>query len=184
MDNLYHINGDPKNLYWYMQDNWPIPFCKKHNMGMIGTDHFDRIRCEDCVEPVTLRARLHIYQQYVKRKIEGRTLARHFKPVRIDTDGSTVLADERREIGEEYFVESKLSDTDGGLQLMIIAGKRDGDSKKVQLFVEPGTKRLNFDRNSQDQHPAGIFTIVKATFKGSSQTIEDEAAETSDAVTT
>ena len=172
----YHVSGDPKNLYWYYETGsvWPLPFCTKHQIAMICDSDDKAIICIDCLDGISLGIFTYAERRrYVHQKIEGLKIAK-YKAVRLETEGSAVLAREEIVDNDDYFVDAKLSDTGGGLQLMVLVGKKDKSGKKVQLFVEPGTKRLNFDRNETDMHPTGIFTRIVAQFKDSSQVITAE----------
>jgi len=53
-------------------------------------------------------------RRFVQRKIEGKDIAK-LKAVRLDSEGAQILADETRVVNDNYFVETKLSDTDGDL---------------------------------------------------------------------
>jgi hypothetical protein len=175
---FYEIEGYPEGLIWLAQfsNRNPEPYCKEHTVklvktwvGRVGAYHFS---CPKDNEVFFLNNTVEIISDLARQEIFETDL-KELEIVRIDPGGYQVLAKESIKKDPRYWIEAKLSDTSKGLQLMVQAGKRDGDGKKVQLFVEPPSKRLGFDKSSKDQHPNGLFTEVKATFKDSTSTIEE-----------
>jgi hypothetical protein len=171
--NLYYIDGDPEAVVWYVpKEGDPIAYCKEHLVPLTYWDkaavseYMKRLECPFDQAVFQLRNITHIHRSFVKN-MTNRNALKDYKVVRVEAQGTTVLAKERVETDPRYFIESKLSDTSKGLELMVQVGKRDEKGKKVQLFVVPPSRRMGFDTSDKDFHPTGLFAEVRAIFKDS-----------------
>jgi hypothetical protein len=173
---IYQFLGDPEDFCWLYDGFFAVPSCSKHliELGWYPKNDYNSpydLACKIC------KIRIHNeidnftdLKSFGKQRIEAQSL-KDLQRIFIDEEGSAVLAREKIEKDPNYFVDAKLSNTSRGLQLMVIAGRKDENGKKVQLFVEPG--RMSFDHNRKDQHPTGLFAKVEATFKDSKTSIDD-----------
>lgn len=176
---FYELAGDAPGLLWFGQGRGvdPIPYCKTHRVALILYQHRPpRLQCPEDLEMFKLRINLVTDTSLARQKIYSEDL-RNLPIVRIDPQGYEVLAREINKKDPRYWVDAKLSDTGKGLQLMVQAGKRNVDGKKVQLFVDLPAKRMSFDYNAKDQHPSGLFTTLNAEFKDTETTISDTSLE-------
>ncbi len=171
---FYELSGDSEGLIWLagFSDDLPEAYCKKHRLKLIR----DRRRigyliCPEDRNSFNLRFDLeHEDANLARQKIFDKPLS-DLSLVRIDPEGYQVIAKETNRKNPNYWIESKLSNTSKGLQLMVQVGKRDELGEKVQIFVEPSAQRMDFDRGGKDIHPTGIFTKLTAEFKNSKNTI-------------
>ncbi len=168
---VYKIESDPEGIFWKPTKLSVKAYCEKHKVPL-HEEHplSEELECPIGDEWFTLKFKIQDYKKYVKEIIDNPDI-KDYKIVRIDSQGVGVLAKERNELDSRYFIESKLSDTQKGLELMIQVGKRDSKTKKVQLFVDLPAERLGFDKSSKDKHPSGMFSKITAEFKDSSTTI-------------
>lgn len=173
---FYTIEEDPEGIVWKMplwKNEVTTPYCKEHLVPLLYDSLLsDDLECPRGDESFELKYTLQKYREYVYQVVRDGELE-DLQIVRLDNKGSAVLARETNKTNPLYFIESKLSDTKKGLELMIQVGKKDG-SKKVQLFVDLPAERMGFDTSDKDRHPSGLFTEVKATFKDSSTIIEEK----------
>lgn len=146
----------------------PRAYCLVHKVSLQTPDLFNssRLVCPYDRAVFSLGIAYDDYQTYILDMI-NRDALKDLKIVRIDAEGATVLAKESIRKDPSYFIESKLTDTRKGLELMILVGKKDESGQKVQLFVDLPAQRLSFDHNAKDIHPSGLFSEIKATFKDS-----------------
>lgn len=169
---VYVLESDPEGIFWKPTMTSAKPYCHEHKVPLIEEGPFLRgLKCPVGDEVFQLKFGFQEYRKYVKEVI-GDPNIKDYKVVRLDTAGSTVLAKERVEIDSAYFIESKLSDTVKGLELMIQVGKKNEKGKKVQLFVDLPAERLGFDKSTKDKHPVGLFAKVTAVFKDSKTSIK------------
>jgi hypothetical protein len=164
---FYELEGDDQGLVWFAQfsNRQPVPYCKKHRLVLIQDPmSFRQLKCPEDNKIFRLRNNLPQDKELARQKIFHKAVE-ELELVRIDPEGYQVVAKETVKNDPAFWIEAKLSNTSRGLQLMIQAGKRDQSGKKVQLFVEPASKRMDFDRNGNDIHPSGMFTRVTAEFK-------------------
>jgi hypothetical protein len=182
-EKFYEFPEDPDGLIWLVKDpiKTPRPYCNKHRVRLVPEPmsfNFPKdliLVCPQDSEQFRTLHGLRIAANLVSQKVFN-TRLRDLKVVRIDPDGYQVLAKETVAKNPLYWIDAKLSNTSRGLQLMIQAGKKNKKGEKVQLFVEPAAKRMDFDRNGKDIHPNGVFAIVTAEFKESTTTISDKTS--------
>jgi hypothetical protein len=173
---VYTIESDPDGIFWRPRANGltPIPYCRIHGVPLnVGHPLSTELTCPIGDEEYDLKFDYQSYSGLVKEIVNNPDIKNH-KLIRIDNSGTRVIAKERIDTNPEYFIESKLSDTQKGLELMIQVGKTDKSGKKVQLFVDLPAERLGFDKSDKDKHPAGMFSEITATFKNSSTKITDK----------
>ena len=90
----------------------------------------------------------------------------------VNIDGELIRVQKDTVKDENYWLDVSLSkNKKGQLQLMVLAGERNG-AHKSQLFLDIDNQKLSFDQNNS--HPAEIFTKVQATFKKSISEIESK----------
>ncbi|HEX5395264.1 MAG TPA: hypothetical protein VFW52_02875 [Candidatus Saccharimonadales bacterium] len=175
---FFELEGDSKGLIWlaHFSNNPPVPYCKKHRLVLI-RDVMDvkLLKCPEDSERFTLRHHLAQDAELARQKIFHDSVE-NLELVRIDPEGYQVVAKETLRKDPNFWIEAKLSNTSKGLQLMVQTGKKDQSGEKVQLFVEPAAKRMDFDRGGSDIHPSGIFTKVVADFKDTSVEIADKTS--------
>ncbi len=143
----------------------PIPLCPKHNLRLtpIGSPIAlaMELKCDDCDHRYKIPRALEDEEAYVLNKIDSRQF-KQMKPLNLD-DEAVPLAKEKIAASAEspYWVEARLFNLKTGPTLVIYAGdkRREG---KTQVFVEPGARRVGFDR--ADSHPFEIFLKVEAIF--------------------
>lgn len=169
---FYELQGDPPGLVWLAQysNRDTIAYCKKHRVQLEMGDDVDELYCPDDNELFTLKNELSVIEKLARQKIFNDDV-KDLEIIRIDPEGYQVIAKESIKKDPDFWVEAKLSNTSKGLQLMVQVGKKDESGEKVQLFVEPAARRMDFDRNGKDIHPVGVFTKVIAEFKDSSSSI-------------
>lgn len=173
---FYELTGDPPGLVWLAQysNRPPEAYCKKHRIKLVIGDDVDELYCPEDNKSFTLKNEIAVIEELARQKI-FRNDVKDLQLVRIDPEGYQVLAKETISKDPSFWVETKLSNTARGLQLMIQVGKKDKSGNKVQLFVEPAAKRMDFDRSGSDVHPVGLFSKVTAEFKDSSTVIADKS---------
>lgn len=180
--NLYEIVGFPDGIVWELDAaSLVTPHCKIHKMqllefptAIIIEGHLvagDSLECPTDGQKFTLKYDIPNAKKHVQSALRANEL-KDYKIVRIDPEGYDVVAKEHVNLKSDFWIETKLSETAKGLQLMIQAGKKSEDGKKSQLFVDLPAQRLGFDVSSKDRHPSGLFTTVNATFRNSSTTID------------
>ena len=175
---FYEIEGYADGLIWLAQySNRNLePYCNTHRVKLVETwiprKSSYHLSCPKDNQVFYLNNSVEITLDLARQEIFETDL-KDLDIVRIDPQGYQVLAKESIKKDPRYWIESKLSDTSKGLQLMVQVGKKTEEGKKVQLFVEPPSKRLGFDKSAKDQHPSGLFTEVNAKFKDSQTTISD-----------
>lgn len=174
---FYELSGDAPGLVWLAQysHDEPKAYCKKHRLKLVrDRSYIGYLICPENLERFNLRFQFEDQDaDLAHQKIFGENL-KNLELVRIEPEGYEVVARELNKKNPDYWVDSKLSNTSKGLQLMVQVGKRDGSGKKVQLFVEPAAKRIDFDRSGSDIHPTGIFAEVIAKFKDAESTISQK----------
>jgi hypothetical protein len=172
---FYELTGDPDGLVWLAQYSNHVPeaFCKKHRIKLIIGDDVDELYCPEDNELFSLKNDISVVEELARQKI-FRDDVKDLKIVKIDPEGYQVIAKETVKTDPKFWVEAKLSNTNRGLQLMVQVGKKDESGQKVQLFIEPAAKRMDFDRGGSDIHPTGIFSKVTAEFKDSSTIISEK----------
>lgn len=130
-----------------------------------GFDHAkqSKLICDECDGPYYLPRPLAVQQQYVANKMQAQTW-RDTDILNLDNEGVPILkvADSLVDGSEKYFLEARLNKHKGKISLVVYAGCKDKSGNKVQLFVDPKTKRLGFDQNNI--HPSDMFTAIEATF--------------------
>ena len=173
---FYKLEGEPEGLRWLSQfsDKAPIPYCEQHEIRLEidQDDHYrETLFCPFDRKEFALRNTILVQEKMALGMIYKNSI-KDLEVIRIDSEGSRVLAKEKVKLLEEYWIETKVSNTAAGVQIMIQIGKRDESGKKVQLFVDPPRERLSFDSNDKDIHPAGIFSKVTSQFKDSVTIIE------------
>lgn len=174
---FYELEGDVPGLVWLAQfsDLLPEAYCKHHRLKLVrDRNYLGYLLCPEDKERFDLRFEIEKDDAELARQKIFKTGVEELDLVRIDPMGYQVLAKETTKKNPDYWIESKLSNTSRGLQLMVQVGKKDSSGEKVQLFVEPAAKRIDFDRGGKDIHPTGIFTSVTAEFKNSKSTIADK----------
>lgn len=171
---LYELEGDIKGLVWLAQysNRPPEAYCKHHRLKLVmNGNYIGYLICPEDKERFDLRFNYESEDAELARQKIFRDEVDNLELVRIDPQGYRVLAKETIRQNPNYWIESKLSNTSKGLQLMVQVGKKNDSGEKVQLFVEPSAKRIDFDRSEKDIHPTGIFTKITADFKDSKTTI-------------
>ncbi len=170
---MFEILGDTEGVLWFgrYSDEEPIPYCKEHRKKLLSSYYERNLICPKDRRQFVLGNSFHTHAEFIRQEIFD-TDMKELQVVRIDPDGYQVISKETTEKHPEFWVESKLSNTSKGLQLMVQVGKKDGSGEKVQLFVEPAAERMDFDRGGSDIHPSGVFTEVTAVFKNSSTNFE------------
>jgi hypothetical protein len=175
---FYELEGDAPGLVWLAQYSNinPEAYCKRHRLKLVFDDYHTLI-CPDDREEFRLRFDYEEEDADLARQKIFRNGVKELDIVRIDPEGYQVLAREQNRKNPNYWIDAKLSNTSRGLQLMVQVGKKDATGEKVQLFVEPAARRIDFDRNGHDIHPTGIFAKVTAEFKDSQSTISSKESE-------
>ena len=173
---FFELTGDPKGLIWLAEysNRAPMAYCKKHRIKLVIGDDVDELYCPEYNEEFSLRNDISVIEELARQKI-FKDDVKDLQLVHIDPEGYQVIAKETVKSNPDFWVEAKLSETARGLQLMVQVGKKDESGEKVQLFVEPAAKRMDFDRGGNDIHPAGIFTKVTAEFTDSKSTISKKS---------
>lgn len=172
---FYELAGDPDGLVWLAQysNRNPDAYCKKHRIRLLAGDDTDELYCPEDEAHFILKNEISVIEELARQKI-FRDEVKDLQIVSIDPEGYQVVAKETVKKDPNFWVEAKLSNTSRGLQLMVQVGKKDGSGEKVQLFVEPAARRMDFDRGGSDIHPTGLFSRVVADFKDSKITIADK----------
>lgn len=175
---FYKLEGEPEGLLWLSEysDRKPIAYCERHQLPLEIDWEWDEEKMLFCPfdnEHFQIKNSLETHEKLVLGMIYKDSL-QDLKIVRIDSEGSTILAKERVNIIKEYWIETKVSNTRTGVQIMIQVGKRDESGKKVQMFVDAPRQRLSFDISDKDLHPAGVFSKVTAEFKDAVTMIEPD----------
>ncbi len=175
-EKLYELELGPDGVLWKTRKGsttLPKPYCKEH-LAPVHPEDNETLICLKGHESFDLWAPYTAHQGYVRDLINSQKLS-ELAVVRIDTEGAPVLAKEKEQTNQDYWIESKLRDTKKGLELMVQVGKRDSTGKKVQLFVDLPAERLGFDKSHKDNHPSGLFSEVRAVFKSSETEIRNKA---------
>lgn len=166
-EKFYELEIQPEGILWKAQhpSSRPKAYCKQH-LSPLHPEDPETLYCLKGGESFNTDVPYLALQSYARDLIFTHKLS-DLKIVRIDSQGAPVLAKERNETLPGYFIESKLSDTRKGLELMVQVGKKDQSDKKVQLFVDLPAERMGFDKSSKDKHPVGLFAEVTAIFNNS-----------------
>jgi hypothetical protein len=175
-ERLYELEGDAPGLVWLAKysDLQPKPYCKQHRLKLIRhPGRHGYLMCAEDKEVFKLRLDWVHDADLARQKIFNQAIE-ELELVRIDPLGYQVLAKETVKKNPDYWLEAKLSNTAKGLQLMVQVGKKNESGQKVQLFVEPAAKRIDFDQSEKDIHPVGLFSLVTAEFKNSKTTIKNK----------
>ncbi|MBA2279117.1 hypothetical protein H0V99_01585 [Candidatus Saccharibacteria bacterium] len=162
------VETDPEDIMWLLVTGAPPrAYCKKHTVPLeIAYDIFEVTFCPVDKKEFSFTNEYSIQQRLVEH-LGNREALSKLKFVRLDSEGSRVIARESVDLLEEWWIEAKASDTSSGVQLMVQIGKRNESGKKVQLFVDTPRQRLGFDFSDKDTHPAGKLAEVVVTFKDS-----------------
>lgn len=174
---FYTFDTDPEGLIWLpstMRGASPEGYCRTHQVPVaLGRTDYgrERVYCPIDQENFPIRNDYNVQRQAAYHLI-NRDAIKDLKLVRIDSEGTEVLAKERNREHTDYWVDAKLQNTPQGVLLIVQAGKRDKAGKKVQLFIDPPRGMIRFDISEKDQHPSGLFTEVRARFKSSESTIQ------------
>lgn len=183
----YNIVRIDKIKWWITTDSkgfrLPVPLCPIHNLKMypvekdgygIYRETFSELtRNLGCAEGhiMELPREYKSEKRYVLDRIDSK-LFKSMKVLNLDDEALPIAESKISSSNNKYFVTSRLMDSKCGKQLVIYAGEK-GKSEKTQIFVEPETKRMDFDRNNL--HPDEVFVEVTAKFiDGSTHTIKKE----------